>query len=165
MSIHILHINSFILGLTRFSVTQNVCRELKINIEEPVEVSNDVPSTSSSVSINNTSAAKRTKYLESLILSHCPNAIRNNVSIEFELQSFREAPTYTNPLAFWKKHHSTYPKLASVARVVLGFPLTTAKSEGSFSTSGCLIRSRRASITPTRVEKVLLIHDNFHLLK
>lgn len=121
--------------------------------------------TSSGVSSTNTSSAKRTKYLESLLLSHCPHTIRNNASVEFELQTFREVPTYTNPLEFWKKHHTTYPKLASVARVVLGWPLTTAASEGSFSVSGCLIRSRRASITPTRVEKVLLIHDNFHLLK
>lgn len=77
---------------------------------------------------------------------------------------FKEAPSYTDPLAFWKQHSKAYPKLAAVANVVLTFPLTTSKSEGSFSVSGCTIRSRRSSITPTRVEKVLFIHDNFQLV-
>lgn len=158
--------------LTRASVVRKVCQELEIDIQSQSESSQNVRDATNST---NTTASdqidsskksnKRLHYIESLLKSHCPGAIRYNNTLEYELQIFREAPTYTDVIEFWKKHHKSYPKMAAVARVVLFLPLTTGKSEGSFSTSGCVIRSRRASITPTRVEKVLFVHDNFHLFE
>lgn len=144
---------------------EKICRDLNINIEcDQTTTSSDSP-----IRPNNngssSSAAKRAKYIESLLQTHCPNAIKSNNTLEFELHSFRDAPTYTDPLMFWNKYAKNYPKLSIVAKVILSWPITTAKSEGSFSISGCLLRSRRASIIPSRAEKVLLIHDNFHLLK
>lgn len=105
----------------------------------------------------------KVSFIQSLLYAHCPEAVRHINTLEYELQAFKEVPTYTECLEFWKKYSKNYPKLAAVASVVLSLPLTTSKSEGAFSVSGCLVRSRRASITPSRVEKVLFIHDNFHL--
>lgn len=68
-------------------------------------------------------------------------------------------------LSFWKKNEANFPKLAKIARVLLCIPMTTAKSEGAFSIAGSLIRKQRASITPFRAEKTLLIHDNYDILK
>lgn len=146
---------------------RKLCRELTIDIENGVaSTSNSSESLEAATTsgIGNGTTPNRSYLIESLLQIHCPGALRYNNTLEYELQMFKEAPSYTDPLAFWKEHSKTYPKLAAVASVVLTFPLTTSKSEGSFSVSGCTIRSRRSSITPSRVEKVLFVHDNFHLL-
>lgn len=148
-------------GITRIAAINRICEEYEILIEtepedNPINIMDNV---------EQSSQGKRFKLIDSLMSKHCPNMSRNNRSLEFEVETFRDAPMYSDVLEFWRKHNKTYPKMAKVAKVLLGQPLTTAKSEGEFSVSGCLIRKRRASITPTRVEKVLLIHDNFFLLK
>lgn len=143
-----------------------MCSELTINIGDGQE--NSEASTSQSISsarpINNAdSSQNKASFIQSLLNTHCPEAVRHINTLEYELQAIKEVPTFVDPLEFWAKYNKNYPKLAAVAKVVLSIPLTTSKSEGAFSISGCLIRSRRASITPSRVEKVLFIHDNFHL--
>lgn len=156
--------------MTRASVIRKISRELIIDIEpETASASNssqcmDVASSSCNINVTHNNARSESCLIESLLQMHCPGALRYNNTLEYELQMFKEAPTYTDPLAFWKQHNNAYPKLAAIANVVLAFPLTSSMSEGSFSVSGCTIRSRRSSITPTRVERVLFIHDNFHLL-
>lgn len=160
--------------MTRASVIRKVCQELEIDIQSQTDSSQNLNDATNSTNatalcidrIDNSKQSKdRSQYIESLLQSHCPGAIRYNNTLEYELQIFREAPTYIDAIEFWKKHNKSYPKMAAVAKVVLFLPLTTSKSEGSFSVSGCLIRSRRASITPLRVEKVLFVHDNFHLFE
>lgn len=150
--------------LTRASLIRKVCQELKIDIE-----SEGNAETTENVLTNNIESTAKSKnksqLIESLLQAHCPGAVRFRHNLEYELQIFREAPSYMDVIEFWKKHHKTFPKLAAVAKVVLALPLTTSKSEGSFSVAGCVVRSRRASITPMRVEKVLFIHDNFHLFE
>lgn len=148
-------------GLTRVAAITKICEEYGIVIETDPE---DNPENTVD-NFEQPPQNKRLKLIDSLMSKHCPQLTRNNRSLEFEVETFRDAPIYSDILEFWKKHNKTYPKLAKVARVLLGQPVTTAKSEGEFSVSGCLLRKRRASITPTRVEKVLLIHDNFFLLK
>lgn len=159
-----LHITyAYELGFTRVSLIEKIGRDYNVNIacDETTASSNPIKSSDGPSS----SEAKRAKYIESLLQSHCPNSIRSNNTLEFEIHSFMDAPTYTDPLKFWHKYEKNYPKLSKVAKVILSWPITTAKSEASFSISGCLLRSRRASIVPSRAEKVLLIHDNFHLMK
>lgn len=70
-----------------------------------------------------------------------------------------------NVLNFWKKNEPDFPKLATIAKVILAVPMTTSKSESSFSTAGCLLRKQRSSITPFRAEKTLFVHDNYNLLQ
>lgn len=103
--------------------------------------------------------------LSSLISKHI-QCSRSSQTIDAELKKFREVTNDAdNVLDFWKKSEHVFPNLSSVARILMALPLTTAKSEGAFSIAGNLIRDKRASITPTRVEKVLCIHDNFHFAK
>lgn len=103
--------------------------------------------------------------LSNLIGKHI-QCSKNLQTINAELKKFREVTVATdNVLDFWKKNEHIFSNLSSVARVLMALPLTTAKSEGAFSIAGSLIRDKRASITPTRVEKVLFIHDNFDFAK
>lgn len=55
--------------------------------------------------------------------------------------------------------------MAAVAKILLSIPMTTSKSESSFSVAGSLMRKQRASITPFRAEKILFLHDNYDILK
>lgn len=84
--------------------------------------------------------------------------------LEEEVNKFtHSAHTNEDVLEFWKKNQHVYPRLAIVAKAILAIPITSASAESSFSIAGCLIRSRRASIAPHRVEKVLFVHDNYNL--
>lgn len=103
--------------------------------------------------------------LSNLISKHI-DCSRNLQTIDAELKKFREIMNDDdNVLDYWKKNDHIFPNLSSVARILLALPLTTAKSEGAFSIAGNLIRDKRASIAPTRVEQVLCIHDNFNFAK
>lgn len=84
--------------------------------------------------------------------------------LEEEVEKFcHSAHTIEDVLEFWRKNHHAYPRLAIIAKAILAIPITSASAESSFSIAGCLIRSRRASIAPHRVEKVLFVHDNYNL--
>lgn len=84
--------------------------------------------------------------------------------LEEEITKFtHSAHTNEDVLEFWRKNNHLYPRLAIVAKAILAIPITSASAESSFSIAGCLIRSRRASLAPHRVEKVLFVHDNYNL--
>lgn len=135
---------------------RSIVRKLKI------ELPNDVASNDNSN--EPTRVANQSNVLINLIQKHVPSS-NGSQTLETELLKFNEMRSNENCLlTFWKKNCNQYPKLAIIARSLLAWPLTTAKSEGSFSVTGSLIRSQRAVIEPYRVEKVLFIHDNYDLL-
>lgn len=85
-------------------------------------------------------------------------------SLDEEVTKFMQcAHSNDEVLDFWKKNELVYPRLAMMAKTILAIPITSACAESAFSIAGCLIRSRRASIAPHRVEKVLFLHDNYDL--
>lgn len=84
--------------------------------------------------------------------------------LEEEVTKFmHSAHSNEDVLEFWKKNQHVYPRLAVISKAILAIPITSASAESAFSIAGCLIRSRRASIAPHRVEKVLFVHDNYDL--
>lgn len=84
-------------------------------------------------------------------------------SIESELTSFRDSLEDT-AISFWKQKAPKYPNLAAVAKVLLAIPITNAKAEAAFSIAGGALRDKRARLDPLRTEKILFIHDNYHLI-
>lgn len=105
--------------------------------------------------------------LRGMLLSKHLNIPENSTStLESELLRFAAKKEICDDvLMFWKINENVYPKMASIAKIILGIPATTSKSESAFSVSGSLIRSKRARIEPFRAEKVLFIHDNYDLIK
>lgn len=86
--------------------------------------------------------------------------------VEDELRKYKmEIEPIDDILDYWKSHETVFPNLPSIAKVLLCKPATSAKSESSFSVAGSLIRQKRSSIDPTRVEKVLFLHDNYDIFK
>lgn len=108
---------------------------------------------------------KTKKTISDLITRHTlTNPINRIGSIEQELMNFREIANENDVLDFWKEKANVFPNLAVLADLLLGIPMTSSKSEGAFSTAGALLRKSRSRIDPLRAEKILFIHDNYHLL-
>lgn len=108
----------------------------------------------------------RSSLVDELLSKHLRNNTCGASSLDEEIAKFLvQKSTEGDVLAFWRKHAVDFPRLAGVAKAILSIPATSAKAESAFSVAGCLIRSRRASLAPHKVQKVLFIHDNYDLLK
>lgn len=107
-----------------------------------------------------------TSTMNQLLAKHSRAGIGGEISscLEEEVTKFMlSAHINDDVLEFWRKNQHVYPRLAVVSKAILAVPITSASSESAFSIAGCLVRSRRASIAPHRVEKVLFVHDNYDL--
>lgn len=132
---------------------EQVIRDFNINIDDAVEMQKSSP------------AAPSTSLVASLLAKYSRSS-KPASSLQDELYRFANVnPGDGNILQFWKSNQNEYPKMAKIAKVLLGIPMTSAKSESAFSTAGCLIRKDRASITPYRIERTLFVHDNYDILK
>ena len=63
-------------------------------------------------------------------------------------------------LEWWHANSTTFPTLATLARIVLSIPATSAEPERRFSAAGNCQRERRCSLEPITMSKSLFIHDN-----
>lgn len=153
---HSLHLY---IGKSRLNVLEYVIQLYKIDLHgNESDRPCDLPSSSSS-------ASPPSSLVSTLLQKHIQGD-QNASTLSEELYRFQNiTSTDDNILFFWKKNAMNFPKLAAIAKVVLSIPMTTSKSESSFSTTGYLLRKQCASITPFRAEKILFIHDNYDILK
>lgn len=118
---------------------------------------------------NDTNTSTSASLVSSLWAKHLNNKhSQTTLTIEDELNRFHLiniTMCEEDILKFWRANENSFPKLAKIARVLFGIPITSSKSESAFSTAGCLIRKDRAAITPYRIEKTLFVHDNYDLFK
>ena len=66
-----------------------------------------------------------------------------------------------SPLLFWKQNSHLYPRLSLIAKTYLTPSASSVPVESMFSTTGLIKNSRRASISPFRLNKVCFVHDNY----
>jgi len=66
-----------------------------------------------------------------------------------------------SPLIFWKQNSHLYPCLSLLAKTYLTPSASSVPVESMFSTTGLIKNSRRASISPFRLDKVSFVHDNY----
>lgn len=149
----------FFEGLTRKEVLERIVDDYKITLDDSTNNQNNCNSNVASSVQNEVQRNLR----QDLIRRHL--IVSSESSLEREIQRFMERrDAIDNILHFWKENVMIYPKLAKIAKILLGIPATTSKSESAFSIAGCLIRSKRAKIEPYRAERVLFIHDNYYLI-
>ena len=60
-------------------------------------------------------------------------------------------------LGWWKKHASSFPKLATVARFILDIPASSAASVRSLSAAGQTISDRRTNLALDTVDDILFV--------
>lgn len=60
-----------------------------------------------------------------------------------------------NPLLFYKRHSSQFPRLSIVARKLFAIPATSCSSERNFSTTGRIYEKRRVNLLPKNVDAIM----------
>ena len=97
---------------------------------------------------------------------------RTNARRESKMQhEMMKYESYSSPnkdvdvLDWWRKHEEILPLLARAAKKVLAIPSSSAKSERVFSTGGNVVSVKRGSLTPKKVEDLIIISENLPLLK
>lgn len=142
---------------TETQVIRNLIRDYQINVtgDETARVESEQQTQKPSMS---TMSELLAKHSRASIGGEKPSCLEEEVT-----KFMHSAHASDDVLHFWKKNQHVYPRLATIAKAILAIPITSASSESAFSIAGCLIRSRRASIAPHRVEKVLFVHDNYNL--
>lgn len=136
------------------SVLTRIANDFEINIEPETQIE-PMPQTS-----------KSALDIRSLLSNKHLSSTNKRLTIMDELNRFINInEKVTDVLDFWRENQNLYPFMAKMARVLLSKPSTSAKSESAFSVAGALLRDRRATIDPLRVQKTLFIHDNYTFLK
>jgi hypothetical protein len=82
---------------------------------------------------------------------------------DLELQNYTHSPTVKeseDPLLWWRVNGCNFPVLSRLAQKYLSMCATSAASERLFSISGNLVTSRRSSICPERVNKLVFLACN-----
>lgn len=81
-----------------------------------------------------------------------------------EIQQYRCMNVQTDdPLNWWHTQTETYKRLSILARCILAIPASSAPSERVFSIAGVILNSRRSSLSPHVVDKVIFVHENKYL--
>lgn len=139
---------------------REIAKEFDINIL--VNINND----SSDDVVPPVEPAPQSSLVNMLLAKHLQNSHEVPSSLDEEVRRFfNQKHNGEDALQFWKKNETNFPRLATMAKALLCIPATSPSSESAFSVAGCLLRKRRASIAPHKVQKVLFIHDNYDLLK
>ena len=106
-----------------------------------------------------TSAVTSDDYLHDLFTS--PQLSLSSCTPEEEVTAYIGDTTdmvVTNVLKFWKLKELSWPRLATVARILLGVPTTSTSSERSFSVAGRTLEERRSTLSPDHVDGLLFVH-------
>ena len=80
-----------------------------------------------------------------------------------ELSRFKAEPLLKlqgDVLQWWRQRSMSYPHLSKMARKYLGIVATSVPSERLFSVTGNIVNSKRSSLDPSNVEKLVFLHDN-----
>lgn len=153
-------------GVTREDVVKAYARDNNICIDECDEVDNtcEIPEAEPPLKMHVMGNLKAYLLKRHAVVKNAPAR-----SIASEIRKFREVEIDVNNeppiLNFWKMNEEKFPLLSKIAKVIFGQPVSTAKSETSFSTAGAVITAKRSRLDPMKVEKILFIHDNYNLMK
>lgn len=152
----------FLTDISREELLQRIVSLFKIKLPSSASVSTQQIQDESEQPLM---ANRQMTLREKLLARHIPNHRTGaDYTIGGELIRFQDIQEiYDDVLDFWKKFADHYPNLSAIARALFCVQATTSTAESSFSFAGSVIRSRRATIDPFRVEKVLFIHDNYDL--
>jgi hAT family C-terminal dimerisation region len=85
------------------------------------------------------------------------SAIADEITTYFLLPVARENK---NPLNWWKSKQEIFPILSIIARKYLGIPATSVASERLFSDAGNHITTKRSSLDPGLLGKMVFLKRN-----
>jgi len=69
-----------------------------------------------------------------------------------------------NVLLYWRDNSAKLPMLSQLAVLYLGTSASSVPVESLFSVTGLVVNSRRSSMQPCNLNKMVFLHDNFQLI-
>ena len=154
-------------------VQQNVVEEGKLIARRPEEEINPSLTQSSESTLSTEPSqhpdphppSKKRKLVDILTkVSTSRNEVLNNEDrIQNELTRYLQCPqpeVKSNPLQWWKSHHTNFPVLSQLAKKYLSVCAISSPSERVFSTSGYIINSKRTCLKPDKVDKLVFLAKN-----
>ena len=119
-----------------------------------------------SVESSNTTGGHIKKLRENLIQKHTVVSRTTIDSSVDEIERYLKLDIVCDDvLEFWRSSTDTFPRLASLARVVLAVPATSTPSEQVFSTTGLIVNAKRTTLAPESIGKIQMIHDNYEIFR
>ena len=91
----------------------------------------------------------------------------NPKNLENEIEKYlNEAkPNYEEVLTWWKDNSSKYKRLSYVAKKFLSIPAMSSSIESKFSIAGLIVSARRSSLSTTKTEMLMYLHQNMDLIE
>jgi len=84
---------------------------------------------------------------------------------EFErFQAIPQVNANVDVLDWWKQNCQFFPIISKIAQVYLSIPASQADCERSFSTANKICSEIRTSLSPSHVEKLTVLKQNYNLL-
>jgi hypothetical protein len=74
-------------------------------------------------------------------------------------KSEKKLPDVEDPLLWWKMNAHRFPRLASLAKIVLCIPASSVPSERLFSSAGYIVNKKRCSLEPHTVNMLVCLQD------
>jgi hypothetical protein len=87
--------------------------------------------------------------------------IENEISVYLHE---RTEPLESDPVEFWKKE-IRFPHLKKLAAYYLAIPAGSVFSEQIFSETGCIVTSKRTSLTAEHVKQLIFLKKNWMILE
>ncbi|XP_056119514.1 E3 SUMO-protein ligase ZBED1-like [Rhinichthys klamathensis goyatoka] len=135
--------------------------------QEKSSCSTDVePSASASASAPQAKKAKKSLgsfFKQSETVAKGDSSLTLKDAVEAELNTYMLTPPIDkeeDPLAWWKVHKLSFPRLARLARKYLCIPATSSPSERLFSTSGNIVTCQRTCLKPAKVDRLVFLAKN-----
>ncbi|KAJ8014499.1 hypothetical protein DPEC_G00040860 [Dallia pectoralis] len=125
-------------------------------------------STDGELKITSAPRAKKAKSLGSFFkqsetVAKGDSSLTLKDALEAELNTYMLTPPIDkeeDPLAWWKVHKLSFPRLARLARKYLCIPATSSPSERLFSTSGNIVTCQRTCLKPAKVDRLVFLAKN-----
>ena len=82
---------------------------------------------------------------------------------EIPLPLFDNDAKYNDPLLWWERHETKYPRVHAFAMEILQVEATSASSERTFSSAGLTISKDRASLLPENADLLVFLRGAYHV--
>ena len=99
----------------------------------------------------------------SMLLGDNYSAPQQQSDPQAEVDNFLRRPSpslESNPLDWWKRNQTCFPRLAPLARQYLCIPGTSVPSERIFSAAGLTVNRLRSRLTPEHVDMLIFLNKN-----
>lgn len=106
--------------------------------------------------------AKRTKSSELFedFDDEIPVESKDELELYLNLQLGGSDDVFDDPLKFWKKYETMFPKLSKAAKFILSVPASNTSAERSFSLMNYTVNEKRTNLSSSAVDDLAFLKSN-----